>query len=193
MQIFRVVRVFLSRKGYQAFSKQEYLKRIKASHEHIYTKVIFKPVDEVGIRNVLRDDIPIFLVYLGLRPDDLDTFAARTGRRLHDVHVLIARTLTFDAELAIVLREDVRLRAKIEFTCSLEHFLCPLNVLPHQILSPDLKRLREMVDLLVLGGVLELLRFAHSGPENVPFRAIWRDDSYSCRLHSINDRVINMS
>lgn len=146
----------------------------------------------MGIRNVLRDNIAIFLVNLGFWPNDLDAFTARTGWRFHDVHMFISWTFTFDAEFTVILREDIRLRTKVKFTSSLEHFLCPLNILPHQIFSPNLKRLGEVVNLLVLRGILELLRFTHSGPENVPFSTVWRNDSYSRCFHSINHRVINM-
>ena len=146
----------------------------------------------MGIRNVLWDDIAVFLVNLGFGPNDLDTFAARTGRRFHDVHMFITWTFTFDTEFTVILREDIRLRAKVKFTCSLEHFLCPLNILPHKIFSPNLKGLGEVVYLLVLGCILELLRFTHSGPENVPFCTVWRNNPYSRSFHSVNDWVINM-
>ena len=190
IQVFGIIRVFLCRKTYEAFLEQEYFQGIKASNKNIDTEVIFEPVDEVGVWDVLWDYISVLLVHLGLWPNNLDTFAAWTGRRFHDVHVLVTGTFTLDAEFTVVLREDVGLRAKVKLTCPLKHLLRPLNVLPHQIFSPNLERLGEVVYLLILRRVLELLRLAHSGPENVPFCTVWRDDSYSCCLHSIDNRVV---
>lgn len=106
--------------------------------------------------------------------------------------MFVPRTFTFDAEFTVVFWEDIRLRAKVKFTCSLEHFLCPLNILPHQIFSPNLERLGKVVYLLVLRCILQLLRLTHSGPENVPFCTVGRNNSYSRRFHSIDYRVINM-
>ena len=117
------------------------------------------------IGNILANYISLALVYLGLLANDLDAFAARAGRWLHDVHVLVASALSLDAELAVVVGEDVRLWTEVELVAvALEHARRSLDVLPHQILSPKLEALREMVDLLVLGHFLELLEPAHSTP-----------------------------
>jgi hypothetical protein len=50
-----------------------------------------------------------------------------------------------------------------------------------------------MIDLLVLGGILELLWLAHTCPKDVPLGAVWRNYSHTGRLHSIDHRVVNMS
>ena len=55
-----------------------------------------------------------------------------------------------------------------------------------------MKRLREMVYFLVLGGLLEVLRFGLTGPHNVPFRAVGANDAETGRLQRVDNGVVNM-
>jgi len=93
---------------------------------------------------------------------------ASTGRCtwLHNVHVSVIFSFSIHAELSIVVREKICLRAEIEL---LEHALHSANVLPHHVFATNLERLWEMIHLLILCGLFEMLRLYLSGPHNVPF------------------------
>lgn len=70
--------------------------------------------------------------------------------------------------------------------------LCPLEILPHQVLSAHLEALREVVDLLVLRGDLQLLWLAHTRPNDVVLRARWRDDPDTGGFHGVDDGVVDV-
>mmetsp|Transcript_26311 Transcript_26311/g.40151 ORF Transcript_26311/g.40151 Transcript_26311/m.40151 type:complete len:238 (-) Transcript_26311:2287-3000(-) len=191
-EVLGVVGVLLGGESYQTFFEEEDLEGVKAGDKYVYAEVVFEPVDKVGVRNVLGHHIPVLLVHLGLRSHNLNAFSARGGRRLHDVHVLVARGLSLDAELAVVLWEDVGLRAEVEVVGAREHLLGAEQVLPHEVFPSYLEALREMVDLLILARILQLVRLAHASPDDVPLAGTGRHDSNAGRLHSVNDRVVDV-
>ena len=121
------------------------------------------------IADVLGHNVAWLAFDLLLLSDDLD--AATTGRstRLHDVHVLVIVSLSIHAELAIVIREQVSLRAEVEFLEDAPH---ATDVLPHHVLATDLERLWEMIELLVFGRFLEVLRLGLACPLHVPLGAV---------------------
>jgi len=60
----------------------------------------------------------------------------------------IVISFSVHAELAVIVREKVRLWTEIELG---EDALHPTDVLPHHVFAADLERLWEMVELLILG------------------------------------------
>lgn len=114
VQVLWVVRVFLSGEPNQPLLEQEDLERFEAGDEHVNAQVVLKAVDEVGVRNILRDYVPVLFVDLRLLADHLDAFAARTRCRLHNVHVLVPRAFALQTELAVVFRENVSFGAEVE-------------------------------------------------------------------------------
>ena len=87
--------------------------------------------------------------------------------------------LPIHAKLAIVIGEKVSPGAEVEL---LEHSFHPANILPHHVFAPDLERLREVVELLILRSLFEMLWLRLASPLYVPFRAIRTDNTHSSCL-----------
>ena len=115
--------------------------------------------------------------------DDLDAATAGRSTRLHDVHVLVIVSLSVHAELAIVIWEQIGLRAEVEFLEDAPH---STDVLPHHVFTTDLERLREMIELLVLGRFLEMLRLGLACPLHVPLGAVWTHYAEAGILQSVH-------
>ena len=97
--------------------------------------------------------------------------------------------LTIHAELSVVIREQVSLRAKVKLTKDLSH---PLVILPHQVLTAHLIGLREMVQFLVLCRLFQMIRLCLTGPHDVPLRRVGPNDSEASCLQSIDHRVVDV-
>ena len=94
------------------------------------------------------------------------------------------------AEFAVVVGEEVRLRAKVEFGEDATH---PTDVLPHHVFAADLERLWEMVQLLILGCLFKVFGFGLASPLHVPFGAVWAHNTETSILQSIDYGVVDVS
>ena len=135
------------------------------------------------IADVLGHNVAWLALDLLLLSDDLDATTTGRSTRLHDVHVLVIVSLSVHAELAIVIWEQVRLRAEVEFLKDAPH---PADILPHHVLASDLERLWEMIELLVLGRFFEVLWFGLACPLYVPLGAVWTHYAEAGILQSVH-------
>ena len=72
------------------------------------------------------------------------------------------------------------------------NLLSSLNILPHEVLPSHLKTLRKMINLLILRCDFKLLWLAQARPKYIPFATIWRHYPYSCGLHGVDNRVVDV-
>ena len=186
---FLVVCVLLSGESHQAFVEEIDLEWVEGCDESVDTQIILETFNQVRIRHVLGDNIARLAFDFLFLADDFD--ATTTGRcaRLHDVHVAEIFSLTIHAELAIIVREQVGLWTEIEL---LKHSLHPADILPHHVLATDLERLREVIDLLILGGFFQVFGLGLTCPHDIPFRAIWSNYAEASSLERIDHRIVDM-
>ena len=83
--------------------------------------------------------------------------------------MLVVVCFSVHCELSEVVREEVGLRAEIVLGKHPPH---PAKILPHHVFTANLEGLREVIDLLVLSGFLQMLWFRLASPHDVPFRAV---------------------
>ena len=146
------------------------------------------------IRDISRTYIPSFFCDLSFLAHYFNSFAARTSRWLEYVHVFIARSFSVDTELTIIIWEDVCFRTKtVLVRTTLEHSRSSLNVLPHQVFSPQLETVWEMINLLIFRCIFQHFWLADTCPNDIPFPTVRRTYSYSSSFHCIYNRVVNMS
>ena len=126
------------------------------------------------IADILRHNIAWLSLHFLLLADYFDASTARGRTWLHDVHVPVVISFSIHAKLAIVVREEIGPRAEIEL---LKYALHPTNILPHHVLPAHLKRLREVIQFLILCCLFEVFRFGLACPLHVPFRAVRANDS----------------
>ena len=99
-------------------------------------------------------------------------------------------SLPIHAEFPVVIGEQVRLRAEVELTKDLAHALV---VLPHEVLAADLVGLREMIKLLIFGGLSQVVRLGLSCPSDVPLAGVGPHNAEASRLQSIYHGVVDVS
>ena len=92
-------------------------------------------------------------------------------------------------KLSKIIGQDVCFGAEVVFW---ELTLHPDQVFPHKIFTTNLKRLREMIDLLVLRCVFEVLIPSNSGPHYIPLVSVGTHDTYTCNFESIDYRVVDV-
>lgn len=130
------------------------------------------PVDQQRIRDVLADHAGFVHVHIVDVVDDVDAAALARVGWLDDPNILLRlvllQLLVVVVEITEFLRENVGVGSKVERGFS-ELFLHSDDVEAETVLSSDLGRLRELVDLLVLVQTLILVVFtAATGPKQVP-------------------------
>lgn len=121
------------------------------------------------ITHILRYNIAWFPLHFLFLPNNFDASATRGSTWLHDVHVPIVISFPIHAKLAIVVREEISPWTEIKL---LKHALHPTNVLPHHVFSANLKRLRKVIQFLILCSFFQMLWLRLTRPLHVPFRAI---------------------
>ena len=87
--------------------------------------------------------------------------------------MLVVVCFSVHSEFSEVIREEVRLRAEIELGENPSH---SAEILPHHVFASNLEGLGEVIDLLVLGSLLEVLRLRLTCPHAVPLGAIRPDN-----------------
>lgn len=137
-----IIGVLLGRETDQALLKEVDFERVKAGDERVDAHIVLEPVDQVRIRDVLGDNVARLPLNFLLLADHLDSTTARRCTGLHNVHVAVVVSLSVHRELAIVVWEEVSLRAEVVLR---EDTLHPTYVLPHHVFAANLERLREMV------------------------------------------------
>lgn len=150
--VLLTVSILLCGEPYETLGKQVDLQWLETGDKSVDTEVIFEPVDQVRVGDILRDNVARFALDVLLLTDHFDSTATRLSRRLHNIHVLEAILLAVHLELSEVLGEQIGSWTEVKIWQGLLH---TGDVLPHQVFSAHLERLREMVDPLVLGGVLQ--------------------------------------
>ena len=186
---FLTVSVFLGGEPGQSLLEEVNFQGVKARHKRIDSQIVLEAVDKVRIRDVLRDYEAWLPFYFLLASNNLDSTAARRCARLHDVHVLVVVRLSVHRELPEVVWEEVGLRAEIVLGKHPPH---PAEILPHHVFPANLEGLREVVDLLVLGGFLKMLRLRLASPHDVPFRAVWPYNPASPCFQRVHHRVVDV-
>lgn len=145
---FYVIRVFLSREPDKTLFEHVNFQRVETRYQTVDPQIKLEPVDQVRIRQVLRYDVAWLLFYFLLLRDYFYSFPATESGRLHNIHVFVVVNFAICGERPVVIREHVSLRAEVELCWELT--LQSHYVLPHEVFAPDLERLGEVVDLLVL-------------------------------------------
>ena len=187
---FGICRILLSSEAHKTLFEHIDLQGVEASDQAVDSEVKLKPVDSVGVRQVLGHDVSGFPFDFLLGPDDLNATPAALSYWLHNVHALVVVDFSLGAETAVVLRENKGLRAKvILFKLSLQAH----DVLPHEVFAADLYALREMVDLLELRCLFQVLVLDNASPHDVPLSGEGTHDSDTVYFERIHVRVVNVS
>jgi hypothetical protein len=187
---FGVSRVLLSSEANKTLFEHIDLQGVEASDQTVDPEVKLKPVDSVGVRQVLGNNVSWFPFNFLLGPDHLDATPTALSYWLHNVHALVVVDFALSAETTVVLRKNKGLRAKvILFELSLQAH----DVLPHEVLAADLYALREMVDLLELRCLFQVLVLDNASPHDVPLSGEGTHYSDSVDLECVHVRVVNVS
>jgi len=112
--LFWIVSVLLSSKSHEALVEQVHLEWIEASDEGIDPQIVLETVNQMRIGNVLGHDVAGLALDLLLAANNFNSPTATRRVRLHNVHVLEIFLLSVDDELAVIVREQIRLRCKVE-------------------------------------------------------------------------------
>ena len=123
-------------------------------------------MDQMWIRYILRDNVSRLSLHFLLLSHDLNTSSTTRGTWLHDIHVFVIITFSVHDEFSIVIREQVCLGAEVILR---EKSLHSTQIFPHEILPTYLETLREMIDLLVSGNILQVFWLCLACPHHVPF------------------------
>ena len=97
--------------------------------------------------------------------------------------MLVVVCLSIHCEFSEVIREEVSLRAEIELRENPSH---SAEILPHHVFASDLEGLGEVIDLLVLGRLLKVLRLRLACPHTVPLGAIRSNNPATARFQRIH-------
>ena len=144
--------------------------------------------------DILRTNVPTFFCHLGFLTNNFDSLSAGAGARFQYIHMFIAWGFSINTEFTIIIWENICFRTKAVLVgATLEHSGSSLYVLPHQIFSSELETIWKMINLLIFRSVFEHLWLADTRPYDVPFPTIWWAYSNASSLHSVNNRIINMS
>jgi len=181
--------VSLCCKSCETFLKQIDFERVKSRHESIDAQIVLETVNQMRVRHILRNDIAWFPFDFGLATNNLDTASTRGSTRLHDIHMLVIVSFTIHAKFAVVVWEEVRFGTVVVLG---EGPLHALVILPHEVLAPNLERLRVVIDFLVLRRLFQVLRLRLPRPHHIPLGTVWADDSAAARFERVHHRVVNM-
>ena len=102
---FLAIGVFLCGESCQSFLEQIYFQWIKASNKCIDPEIILEAIDQMWIRDVLRDNVARLPLDFCFAPNNFDASTARGRTRLHDVHVLVILCFSVHRELTEIIWE----------------------------------------------------------------------------------------
>ena len=142
--------------AHKALLEQVNLEGLKAGDQHVQTQIVFVPPNQVGLVQVLADDVAALLAHVLFLANHADAPTATARCRLKDVHILEVGHLAVDLPALVVLRENVGVGRNVKLLAiEATH---PLHVAPHEVLAPDAPRARKVVGSLVLVHMLDSVR-----------------------------------
>lgn len=191
LEAVHVSRVLLCCEACEAFLEEVDLKRVVAGHKDVDPQIVLQAIYQMGIRNVLRDEVAALLGYLVVGTEDRDTLAAGGSVRFHDEERVLLVSFSIEGKFLVVVWQEVGLRTDVEVLG--ERFFHSVDALPHQVLPAEMEALGEVVDSLMLSHVFEDFGLCHTCPQNVPLGVRRAHNAEARRLEGVDYRVVDVS
>lgn len=121
----------------------------------------------MGFGKVLGNNVATLFVYMSFLPYYFDSSSTWAGTWFHYVHIFEVLNFPIAAPFFVVFGHNIsRGSYFIGLTENPPH---PLNITPHQILTPDAPAASKMVHFLKLINIFYPLAFKETCPKNVPW------------------------